>query len=160
MTCLTLVRLFLWENFFKLGWVLRSKKIHRLNMVQHRQYFENMRQYFDDVLFFSAFEPFEEYWWSYGAECFPILRLLREGWHRSFQSLFIIYASSIISSSEKTLKNKIWWLLAVCFLFEVHYVYHGNFGNSCEYTQILSKRKNNTLKLKSSCNLITSIILT
>ena len=31
-------------------------------MVQHRQYFENMRQYFDDVLFFSAFEPFEEYW--------------------------------------------------------------------------------------------------
>ena len=31
-------------------------------MVQHRQYFDKIRQYFYVVLFFSALAPFEEYW--------------------------------------------------------------------------------------------------
>ena len=31
-------------------------------MVQHRQYYDNIRQYFDAALFFIAFALFEEYW--------------------------------------------------------------------------------------------------
>ena len=77
LTCLTLVRLFLWENLRKLGWVLRTWKMQRLNMLQHRQYYDNIRQYFDVVLFFST--PFGEYWRACGAKCFLILGLLREG---------------------------------------------------------------------------------
>ena len=115
MTFLTLVRLFLWENLCKSGWVFHIWKIHRLNMLQNRQYCDNIRQYFDAVLFFSA--RFEEYWWGCGVECFLIFGLLKEGWNRSFHPLFILYTSSIISSSEKTLQNNIWWLMSLKMFF-------------------------------------------
>ena len=48
-------------------------------MLQHRQYYDNIRQYFDVVLFFSTLAPFGEHWRACGAKCFLILALLREG---------------------------------------------------------------------------------
>lgn len=91
--CLILVS---WENLYKLGWVWRIWKILKLNMIQSRQYS-------DAVPFISALALFEEYWWGYGVECSQL--------GNSFHRLFILYALSVISSSEKTLQNKIWWLM-------------------------------------------------
>ena len=102
--CLTPVKLFSWENLYKLGQVSHIWKILRLNVILRRQFYalfinvQSLREislHFT-VTFISALVSFEEGWWGVGNECSLIFGLLREGLNMSFHRLFILYVSSII----------------------------------------------------------------